>query len=178
MSIRSYKGMSPVLGANVYVDESAVLAGDIVLGDDVSIWPLVAARGDVNHIRIGARSNIQDGTILHVSRPSAKNAEGSPLLIGEDVTVGHKCMLHGSRLGDRILVGMGAIVMDDAIVEDDVIIGAGSLVPPGKVLQSGYLYVGSPVKQARPLNDAERAFLSASAQNYVALKNEYLAESN
>ncbi len=176
MSIRSYKGISPALGADVYVDESAVLAGDVVLGDDVSIWPLVAARGDVNHIRIGARSNIQDGTVLHVSRPSAKNSAGSPLLIGEDVTVGHKCMLHGCRLGNRILVGMGAIVMDDAIVEDDVIIGAGSLVPPGKVLQSGYLYVGSPVKQARPLNDAERAFLSASAQNYVVLKNEYLAE--
>lgn len=176
MTIRSYKGIKPTLGSNVYVDESAVLAGDIVLADDVSVWPLVAARGDVNKIRIGARSNIQDGAVLHVSRPSKNQHEGSPLVIGEDVTVGHKVMLHGCTLGDRILVGMGAIVMDDVIVGDDVIIGAGSLVPPGKKLESGYLYVGSPAKQARPLTDSERAFLKASALNYVILKDEYLAE--
>lgn len=176
MTIRSYKGVTPSLGQGVYVDESAVLAGDIVLAADASIWPLVAARGDVNIIRIGARSNVQDGSVLHVSRPSQKNPAGSPLLIGEDVTVGHKCMLHGCTLGNRILVGMGAIVMDDAVVEDDVIIGAGSLVPPGKTLTSGYLYVGSPVKQARALNDTERAFLKISADNYVRLKDEYLAE--
>ncbi len=177
MAIRSYKGVIPVMGSEVYIDESAVLVGDIELATNVSIWPLVAARGDVNIIRIGARTNIQDGTVLHVSRPSEKNTTGSPLLIGEDVTVGHKCMLHGCKLGNRILVGMGAIVMDDAVVEDDVIIGAGSLVPPGKTLVSGFLYVGSPVKQARPLTDAERAFLTVSAQNYVVLKNEYLAQS-
>ena len=176
MAIRSYKGIQPTLEQGVYVDDSAVLVGDIQLAADVSIWPLVAARGDVNIIRIGARTNIQDGTILHVSRPSTKNPAGSPLLIGEDVTVGHKCMLHGCILGNRILVGMGAIVMDDAVVEDDVIIGAGSLVPPGKTLASGYLYVGSPVKQARPLTDAERKFLTVSAENYVILKDEYLAE--
>jgi len=176
MAIRSYKGIKPSLEQGVYVDDSAVLVGDIQLAADVSIWPLVAARGDVNIIRIGARTNIQDGTILHVSRPSTKNAAGSPLLIGEDVTVGHKCMLHGCILGNRILVGMGAIVMDDAVVEDDVIIGAGSLVPPGKTLASGYLYVGSPVKQARPLTEAERKFLTLSAENYVILKDEYLAE--
>jgi len=176
MAIRSYRGIKPTLAQGVYVDDSAVLVGDIQLATDVSIWPLVAARGDVNIIRIGARTNIQDGTILHVSRPSTKNAAGSPLLIGEDVTVGHKCMLHGCILGNRILVGMGAIVMDDAVVEDDVIIGAGSLVPPGKTLASGYLYVGSPVKQARPLTDAERTFLTLSAENYVLLKDEYLAE--
>lgn len=175
MSIRAYKGIYPALGERTYVDETAILVGDIETGADASIWPLVAARGDVNIIRIGARTNIQDGTVLHVSRPSQKNPAGSPLLIGEDVTVGHKCMLHGCQLGNRILVGMGAIVMDDAIVEDDVIIGAGSLVPPGKRLESGYLYVGSPVKQARPLNEHERAFLSQSAANYVILKDEYLA---
>ncbi len=178
MSIRSYKGIKPTLGSNVYVDDSAVLAGDIVLGDDVSIWPLVAARGDVNKIRIGARTNVQDGSILHVSRPSTGQPNGSPLTIGEDVTVGHKVMLHGCTLGNRILVGMGAIVMDDVIVEDDVIIGAGSLVPPGKTLESGYLYVGSPIKQARALTESERAYLKASSLNYVILKDEYLAESD
>lgn len=178
MSIRSYKGIKPTLGSNVYVDDSAVLAGDIVLSDDVSIWPLVAARGDVNKIRIGARTNVQDGSVLHVSRPSTGQPNGSPLTIGEDVTVGHKVMLHGCTLGNRILVGMGAIVMDDVIVEDDVIIGAGSLVPPGKTLESGYLYVGSPVKQARALTESERAYLKASSLNYVILKDEYLAESD
>lgn len=176
MMIRAYKGITPKLASGVYVDESSVLVGDIELAEDVSVWPLVAARGDVNFIRIGARTNIQDGSVLHLSRPSKGKPEGSPLIIGEDVTVGHKVMLHGCRLGNRILVGMGAIVMDDVIVEDDVIIGGGSLVPPGKRLQSGYLYVGSPVRQARPLNDAEKAFLAESAANYVILKNEYLAE--
>ncbi|MBU2115702.1 MAG: gamma carbonic anhydrase family protein [Gammaproteobacteria bacterium] len=176
MTIRAYKGITPKLATGVYVDESSVLVGDIELAEDVSIWPLVAARGDVNFIRIGARTNIQDGSVLHLSRPSKGKPEGSPLVIGEDVTIGHKVMLHGCTLGNRILVGMGAIVMDDVVVEDEVIIGAGSLVPPGKRLQSGYLYVGSPVKQARPLNEAEKAFLAESAANYVQLKNEYLAE--
>ncbi|MDD4865418.1 MAG: gamma carbonic anhydrase family protein [Alishewanella agri] len=175
MTIRAYKGVLPTLAEGVYVDESSVLVGDIVLANDVSIWPLVVARGDVNYIRIGARTNVQDGSVLHLSRPSNGKPEGSPLIIGEDVTVGHKVMLHGCTLGNRILIGMGAIVMDDVIVEDDVIIGAGSLVPPGKRLQSGYLYVGSPAKQARPLNDSEKAFLKESASNYVQLKNEYLA---
>lgn len=176
MTIRAYKGVSPKLAKGVYVDDSSVLVGDIVLAEDVSIWPLVAARGDVNYIRIGARTNVQDGTVLHLSRPSKGKPAGSPLIIGEDVTVGHKVMLHGCRLGNRILIGMGAIVMDDVVVEDDVIIGAGSLVPPGKHLQSGYLYVGSPAKQARPLTEAERHFLSESAANYVVLKDEYLME--
>jgi carbonic anhydrase/acetyltransferase-like protein (isoleucine patch superfamily) len=164
------------LGQKVYIDESAVLVGDISMGDDVSIWPLVAARGDVNTISIGNRTNIQDGTVLHVTRKSAGNPTGNPLIIGEDVTVGHKCMLHGCTLGDRILVGMGAIIMDGAIIESDVFIGAGSLVPPHKTLESGYLYVGNPVKQVRLLKESEQAFLSQSAINYVELKNEYLAQ--
>ena len=176
MTIRAYKGVIPKLANGVYVDESSVLVGDIEIAEDASIWPLVTARGDVNFIRIGARTNVQDGCVLHLSRPSKGKPEGSPLIIGDDVTIGHKVMLHGCTLGNRILVGMGAIVMDDVVVEDEVIIGAGSLVPPGKRLNSGYLYVGSPAKQARPLNDAEKAFLVESAANYVILKNEYLAE--
>lgn len=173
---RSYNKITPKLGQKVYVDESAVLVGDISIGDDASIWPLVAARGDVNTISIGNRTNIQDGTVLHVTRKSASNPTGNPLIIGEDVTVGHKCMLHGCTLGDRILVGMGAIIMDGAIIENDVFIGAGSLVPPHKTLESGYLYVGNPVKQVRLLKESEQAFLSQSAINYVELKNEYLAQ--
>jgi carbonic anhydrase/acetyltransferase-like protein (isoleucine patch superfamily) len=176
--INSFKGISPTLGKNVYVDGSARIVGDVVLEDDASIWPMVAARGDVNKIRIGARSNIQDGSVLHVTRKSEKNPDGFPLIIGEDVTVGHKCMLHGCQLGNRILVGMGAIVMDGVVVEDDVFIGAGTLVPPNKRLESGFLYVGNPMQKKRPLNDAEMAFLKQSAVNYVVLKDEYLEEAN
>lgn len=176
--INSFKGISPTLGKNVYVDGSARIVGDVVLGDDTSIWPLVAARGDVNKIRIGARSNVQDGSVLHVTRKSSQNPEGFPLIIGEDVTVGHKCMLHGCQLGDRILVGMGAIIMDGVVVEDDVFIGAGTLVPPNKRLESGYLYVGNPMQKKRLLKESELAFLKQSAVNYVVLKDEYLEEAN
>ena len=178
MALRSYKKILPTIDVSCYVDPSAVLVGKVECAQDVSIWPLVAARGDVNFIKIGARSNIQDGTVLHVTRVSDSNPKGFPLIIGEDVTVGHKCMLHGCALGNRILVGMGAIIMDGAVVQDDVFIGAGSLVPPNKTLESGYLYVGNPVKQARPLKESESAFLKQSAINYVQLKNEYLEEAN
>ncbi|MEI8594262.1 gamma carbonic anhydrase family protein [Photobacterium sp. Hal280] len=175
-SLRSYKGITPTIGEEVYIDPSAVLVGDIHLADHSSIWPLVAARGDVNHIKIGKRTNVQDGTVLHVTRKSNSNPDGHPLIIGDDVTIGHKAMLHGCRVGNRVLIGMGAILLDGAVIEDDVIIGAGTLVPPGKVLESGYLYVGSPAKQARPLTDTELAFLPQSAENYVRLKDEYLEE--
>ncbi|GAA6205509.1 MULTISPECIES: gamma carbonic anhydrase family protein [Thalassotalea] len=175
-NLRSYKGITPTIGHNSYVDESAVLIGDIVVGAEVSVWPLVAGRGDVNKIRIGDRTNIQDGTILHVTRKSSHQPDGFPLIIGDDVTVGHQCMLHGCILGNRILVGMGAIIMDGTVVEDDVFIGAGTVVPPNKVLRSGYLYVGNPMKEARLLKDKELAFLKQSADNYVHLKNEYLEE--
>lgn len=175
-NIRYYKNTTPSIAERIYVDDSAVLVGEISLADDVSIWPLVAARGDVNTITIGARTNIQDGSVLHVTRRSSNKPYGNPLIIGEDVTVGHKCMLHGCQLGNRILVGMGAIIMDGVTVEDDVFIGAGSLVPPNKTLVSGYLYVGNPVKQVRPLKDTETNFLKQSAINYVELKDDYLNE--
>lgn len=177
-NIKSYKGITPTIGKDVFIEDSAVLYGDITLNDDVSIWPLVAARGDVNTITIGARSNIQDGTVLHVTRKSPSNPDGNPLVIGEDVTIGHKAMLHGCTVGNRVLIGMGAIIMDGAVVGDDVIVGAGSLVPPNKKLEPGYLYVGNPAKQARPLKDSEVAFLKISAVNYVNLKNEYIEQSN
>jgi carbonic anhydrase/acetyltransferase-like protein (isoleucine patch superfamily) len=175
-NLRSYKGITPTLGSNLYIDSSVILVGDITLADDVSLWPLVAARGDVNTIIIGARTNIQDGSVLHVTRKSIDNPEGNPLIIGEDVTVGHKCMLHGCTLGNRILVGMGAIIMDGVVVEDDVFIGAGSVVTANKTLHSGFLYVGNPAKEVRPLKANELAFLKQSAINYVELKNDYLNE--
>ena len=158
MAIRSYQQHRPQLGARAFVDASAVVIGDVVLGDDSSVWPMTVIRGDMHRIRIGARTSVQDGSVLHITHAGPFNPEGYPLIIGDDVTVGHKVTLHGCTLGNRILVGMGSIVMDGAVVEDEVIIGAGSLVPPGKRLESGYLYVGSPVKQARALTDKERSF--------------------
>ncbi len=174
MTVRSFKKITPKFDETVYIDESAVIVGDVILGTDASIWPLVAARGDVNFIKIGQRTNVQDGSVLHVSRPSENNTEGFPLIMGDDVTVGHKCMLHGCVIGNRVLVGMGAIVMDGVVVEDDVIIGAGALVTPNKKLESGYLYVGNPAVKKRPLNDGEIAFLVKSATNYVHLKDMYM----
>lgn len=168
MTIRAYLNHVPQLGERVYVDEAAVVIGKVNLADEVSIWCGAVVRGDVNTIQIGKRSNVQDGSVLHVTGGSANHPAGSPLIIGEDVTIGHHVTLHGCIIGNRVLVGMGAIVLDDVVIEDEVIIGAGSLVPPRKRLQSGLMYMGSPAKAVRELTEAEKAFLRQSAQNYVA----------
>ena len=176
MTIRSFQGKAPQLGDRAFVDPSAVVIGDVVIGADSSVWPLVTIRGDMHRIRIGARTSVQDGSVLHITHAGPFNPDGFALTIGDDVTIGHKALLHGCTVGSRILIGMGTIVMDGAVIEDEVILGAGSLVPPGKTLESGYLYVGSPVKQARPLTDKERSFFSYTAGNYVKLKDQHLAE--
>ena len=174
--LRPYKDLFPTIGQRVMVDPTSVVVGDVRMAEDVSIWPLVVIRGDVNYVEIGARTNIQDGSVLHVTHKSSYNPEGNPLLIGEDVTVGHKVMLHGCTIGHRVLVGMGSIVLDGAVIEDEVMIGAGSLVPQNKRLESGYLYLGSPVKQIRPLTEAEIEGLKYSANNYLKWKDEYLTQ--
>ncbi len=176
MTIRAFKGFQPQLGERVYVDPTAVVIGDVVLGEDCSVWPLAVIRGDMHRIRIGARTSIQDGSVLHITHASTYNPDGFPLTIGNDVTVAHQVTLHGCTIGNRVLIGMGAIVMDGTEVEDEVMIAAGSLVPPNKVLASGYLYVGNPARQSRPLSEKERAFLQYSPANYVRLKDAYLAE--
>jgi carbonic anhydrase/acetyltransferase-like protein (isoleucine patch superfamily) len=158
-----------------YVDESAVVIGQVEIGARVSIWPCVVIRGDVNDIVIGDETNIQDGAVLHVTHRSATHPEGYPLRIGKGVTVGHKAVLHGCTIGDLCLIGIGAIVMDGAIVEDQVMVGAGALVPPGKRLESGYLYVGSPARAARPLKAEEIAYLTYSKDGYVRLKDQHEA---
>ena len=173
-ALRSYKNLYPKIGQRVMIDATSVVIGDVRVADDVGIWPLVAIRGDVNYVQIGARSNIQDGSVLHVTHKSSWNPDGNPLIIGEDVTVGHKVMLHGCTVGNRVLVGMGSILLDGVVVEDEVMIGAGSLVPQNKRLASGFLYLGSPVKQIRPLTEAEIEGLKYSANNYVKWKNDYL----
>lgn len=173
MSIRPFQNQTPTLGDNVYIAESAEVIGEVTLGDDSSVWPMAVIRGDVNAISIGQRSNIQDASILHVTHKNEANPEGYPLCIGDDVTVGHKVMLHGCTIGNRVLIGMCAIVMDNVHIPDETIIGAGSLVPPGKKLESGHLYVGSPARKVRELTDAEKANLIYSAQHYSKLKDDY-----
>jgi carbonic anhydrase/acetyltransferase-like protein (isoleucine patch superfamily) len=175
MAVRSYRGILPQLSDSSWVDESAVVIGKCQLGEDASIWPNATLRGDVNDIVIGARTNIQDGCVLHTTHESA-TSKGSKCIVGQDVTVGHNVVLHGCIIEDECLIGMGAVVLDNAVVQKHVFVGANSLVPPGKVLESGYLYVGSPVKQVRPLTEQEIAFFKYSADHYVKLKNDYVAE--
>jgi carbonic anhydrase/acetyltransferase-like protein (isoleucine patch superfamily) len=173
MPVRPYRGVEPALEPGAWIDPTAVVIGDVVLGRDVSVWPMAVVRGDVNHVRIGARSNVQDGSVLHVSRPYPGNESGWPLIVGEDVVIGHKVVVHGCTIGNRVLVGIGAVVLDGAAVEDDVMIGAGTVVTPGKRLESGGLYVGNPVRRARDLTAYERERIPVMAGLYVELKNEY-----
>ncbi|MCK5382540.1 MAG: gamma carbonic anhydrase family protein [Gammaproteobacteria bacterium] len=175
MSIRKYENISPTIAVSAYVDETALVIGEVTIDDDVSLWPMVVARGDVNTIQIGARTNIQDGTILHVSHDSEFEPGGFALRIGADVTVGHQAILHGCTVEDLCLIGMAATIMDGAIVRSGAIVGAGSLVPPGRELEGGFLWVGSPARRARALRPEEEGFLTYSAAHYVELKNRHLA---
>lgn len=174
--IRSYQNTQPQLGEAVFIDPTAVVLGDVTLGDDCSVWPLTVIRGDMHRIRIGNRCSIQDGSVLHITHAGPYNLDGFPLILGSDVTVGHQAMLHGCTIGDEVLIGMGSMVMDGAVIESRVVLGAGSLVPPGKTLESGYLYVGRPAKRVRPLNDKEFSYFKYTASNYVKLKNLHLEE--
>ena len=175
MTLRPYLDQFPRLGERVYVDPAASVIGDVELADDVSVWPGCVVRGDVNFIRIGARTNIQDGTVIHVSHdgPHAKLG-GFATVIGEDVTIGHKAIVHACRIGDAALIGMGAIVLDGAVVESHGFVGAGAVVPPGKTVGRGELWLGNPARKVRVLSEADIEGLYYSAQHYVRLKNRYL----
>jgi len=178
MPLTSYLGAHPSLAEGVYVHSSAHVIGDVKLGRDSSIWCNTVLRGDVNHIVIGDYTNIQDFAMGHVSHRSAAMPNGSPLHIGNYVTVGHSAILHGCTIGNECLIGMGSIIMDDVVIEDHVMLGAGSLVTPGKVLESGYLYVGRPAARVRALTVEEMAYLKYSAEHYVRVKNNYTAEAS
>lgn len=173
MNIRKFNQHIPQLAARVFIDSTALVIGQVTLADDVSIWPITVLRGDVNTITVGARTNIQDGTVIHVAHKSKEHPAGVPTIIGEDVTIGHQTVIHACTIHDRVLVGIGAVVLDNAVIESDVIVGASSLVPPNKVLESGFLYFGSPVKKIRPLTTAEIEHLLYSSKLYVDLKNEH-----
>jgi carbonic anhydrase/acetyltransferase-like protein (isoleucine patch superfamily) len=172
--IRDFEQSRPRIDTGAYIDETALVIGDVHIGKDSSLWPYVVARGDVNRIRIGARTNLQDHSIVHVTHDSEFNPGGFATLIGDDVTVGHRVTLHGCRLGDRILVGMDSVILDGVEIGDDTIIGAGTLVTQNKKLEGGYLWLGRPARRMRALSDEERSRLSYSAEHYVRLKDRHL----
>jgi carbonic anhydrase/acetyltransferase-like protein (isoleucine patch superfamily) len=174
MAIRPYKHILPTLGPRVYVDEEATVIGDVIIGADTSIWPLCSIRGDVNYIRIGARTNIQDGCVLHGTHDYADAPGGFAVVIGDEVTIGHQCIIHGCTVESRCLIGMGSAILDGAVLRSHVFLGAGSLVTEGKELEGGYLWMGRPAKRVRELTEKEMAWFEYSARHYVALKNDYL----
>ncbi len=172
--VRAHEGVLPTLAEGVFIDTSAVVIGNVTIGKDSSVWPCAVIRGDMHTITIGKRVSIQDNATLHITHASEFNSKGYPLTIGDDVTIGHNACLHGCTLGSRVLIGIGAVVLDGTVIPDDVMIAAGALVPPNKTLESGYLYLGNPAKKARALTDKEKAFFTYSAGNYAALKETYL----
>lgn len=175
MNVRPYGEDQPAVGARVWIDPAAVIIGRVTIGDDASLWPMAVARGDVNSVHIGARTNVQDGSVLHVTHDGPYSRGGMPLVIGEDVTVGHRAVLHACSIGDRCLLGMSSTILDGATLEDEVYLAAGSLVPPGKRLTARSLYRGSPARRVRALSDDELQMLRYSAAHYVRLKDRYLS---
>jgi carbonic anhydrase/acetyltransferase-like protein (isoleucine patch superfamily) len=170
MPISSLDGVEPRLGARVFLAPGAWVVGDVEIGDDSSFWFHTAARGDVNWIKIGARTSVQDGTILHVSH------ETHPLVIGNDVVIGHSCMVHGCTIEDGALIGIGARVLDGAVVESGAQVGAGAVVAPGKTVPSGQLVMGVPARVVRSLSDSERDNISRTSARYVEQKDRYIAQ--
>lgn len=173
MAIGKFGDAVPQLADGAWVHESAQVIGEVVLGEESSVWPNVSMRGDVNFIRVGKQTNIQDNSVLHVTHKRESDPQGAPLVIGDRVTVGHSVILHGCTIGNECLIGMGSIILDRAVLQDHVMVGAGSLVPPGKVLRSGYLYLGSPVREIRALTEEELASFNYSSNNYVKLMKQY-----
>jgi carbonic anhydrase/acetyltransferase-like protein (isoleucine patch superfamily) len=173
--LRPFKGIMPTLGARTYVDTAATVIGDVVLGDDVSIWPNAVLRGDVHYIRIGARSNVQDGTVIHVTHDGPYSPGGFPTIVGEGVTIGHAAVIHACTIEDYCLIGMHATVLDGAIIKKYGFVAAGSVIAPGKIVGERELWVGSPARCVRQLSDKQVEQLHYSADHYVKLKDVYLA---
>jgi len=174
-SLRPYLGISPTLGQRVFIDSAAVVIGNVTLGDDVSVWPTAVIRGDVNTISVGARTSVQDGSVLHVTSPNPAYPQGLPLVIGSDVTVGHAVILHACTISNFCLIGMGSILLDDVHTEEFVIVGAGSVVTPRSKLATMGLYVGNPARRVRELKDSEIQMIKHSASHYVKVKDNYLS---
>ncbi len=167
--ILPYRGVLPALAPDVWVAPNAAVIGDVEIGAGSGVWFACTIRGDVNEIRIGRRVNIQDGTVIHVSK------DGQGTYIGDDVTIGHGAVIHACTLGEGCFIGMQACIMDDAIVEPGAMVAAGALVTPGKHVLAGQLWTGRPARYARDLTEAEAAYIPRSAERYAALAAEYLA---
>lgn len=165
--ILEFLGKFPSIHQSAHIADSADIIGDVVIGEESSVWFNVTIRGDVNKIRIGDRSNVQDNVCIHVMNQTG------PTLIGNEVTIGHGAVVHGCTIKDRVLVGINATILDKAVIESDVIVAAGTLVPPNKTLESGYLYMGSPAKAARKLSEAEIESIRKYSQNYVKYSRAY-----
>ncbi|MFD2110832.1 gamma carbonic anhydrase family protein [Thiorhodococcus fuscus] len=168
-NIRPFESRSPRIAEDAWVDDTAVVIGDVTLAAESSIWPLCVVRGDIHRIEIGARTNIQDGSVLHVSHESRFMPGGAPLIVHDGVTVGHQVVLHGCEIQDHCLVGIGARVLDRAVLKPRTMLGAGSLVTPGQVLDGGFLWLGAPARRVRALTDRELEYLDYVADNYVRL---------
>jgi carbonic anhydrase/acetyltransferase-like protein (isoleucine patch superfamily) len=175
MILIPFKGVEPRVDGNAFVAPGAVLIGDVEIGPEASIWYNCVLRGDVNRIRIGARTNIQDGTVLHVDSPHPGAAAGHPTIIGEEVLIGHLAMVHGCILRDRAFVGLGAIVMDGCEIESFGMLAAGAMLTPGKRIPAGQLWAGRPAKYLRDLSDAEREANLAGVFHYVELAKAHRA---
>lgn len=176
MDVRSFETHHPDIAPSAYIDPMATVIGQVLIGKDASIWPHASIRGDVHWIQIGEGTSIQDGTVIHVTHAGPYHPDGYPTQIGSFVTVGHKATLHGCTIEDLCVIGMDSIVLDGAHIEKNVLLAAGSLVLPGKTLTSGMLWAGRPAVAKRPLTPEEMAFFEYSAQQYIELKNRYLAE--
>ncbi len=172
--LRPYLGIFPKLGERAYVDPAASVIGDVVIGDDASIWPGAVVRGDVHYIRIGARTNIQDGAIVHVTHAGPYTGDGFPCVIGDDVTIGHAAVIHACTIEDACLIGMHATVLDGAVVKKHGFVAAGAVIAPGKVVGEGELWMGQPARRVRVLDAAQIEQLYYSAAHYVKLKDRYL----
>lgn len=168
--IKPYRGVLPTIATSAFVEDTAAVVGDVVIDSESSVWFNTVIRGDVHYIRIGHRTNIQDLSLLHVTHDT------HPLIIGDDVTVGHHVTLHGCTIRNRVLIGMGSIVMDGATIADDCIIGAGSLITEGTTIPSHSLAIGSPARVKRPLTPKEVAWLKESANNYVQYARQYMTD--
>ncbi len=166
--VKPYKGVFPKVHPSVYLSDNVYVIGDVEIGEDSSVWFGSVIRGDVNYIKIGKRTNIQDNSVVHVTHDT------HPTIVGDNVTVGHRVILHGCLLGNNILVGMGAVIMDGVEIEDYVLVGAGALITPNKKIPSGVLVAGVPAKIVRDLREEEIKLIEESAENYVRYKNEYL----
>ena len=176
MTLRHFENIQPTIAADAYIDDAALVIGDVTIGTESSIWPFAVLRGDVNTISIGDQTNIQDHSICHATHAGPYNPDGFALTVGDRVTVGHRVTLHGCKVGDDCLIGMGATLMDGVVVEPHTLIGAGSLITPGKVLETGYLWMGSPARKVRKLSPEEIESISYSALHYVRLMQRHVAD--